>query len=1126
MKPTFRLVGLIVGAAALVALGVTITFVTFRRIENGAVAEQHARAVLSQAADLLSKLKDVESSMRGYVITGDTSYLEPYNSVKGQVVSDLAALRSLTAIPEADAHLTTIAPLMRMRLAHAERLIEARRTRGLAVAVQILSEGEGKRLMDALRGEMRAFQVIEEGAIARNEAVFQSELRGLFVLLLVISGLALLSAIAFTALFWRDARQRVRNLLHVETQRLLTSQEETSRQLQHANTTLQLSEERLAVTLDSIGDAVIATDAAGLVTQINPLAARLSGWTPALALGRPIDEILTLVNQETRLPSKLPVAETLARGTLQGLANHTVLISRDGHECPIADSCAPIRDREGRVLGAVLVFRDVTEEYATQQALRDVNSALGLARIEADRANLAKSDFLSNMSHEIRTPMNAIIGMSYLVLKSDLTPRQRDNLRTIQESGRHLLGIINDILDISKIEAGKLTVESTEFVLDEVLENVASLVVGKASAKGLELVFDVDKDVPAVLIGDPLRLGQILINYCNNAVKFTEKGEVSIVIRVKERTEHDVWLQCAVRDTGIGLSDEQMGRLFQSFSQADASTTRRFGGTGLGLVISKKLAELMGGEVGVESAVDVGSTFWFAARFGIGAERAQPSALTIEQRGMRVLVVDDNANARAVIAELLSSLTFDVDQAAGGIEAITAVSSAEAAGRPYSMVFLDWQMPGLDGIETARKLRELVLRRAPRMLMVTAYGREEVLEGAEEVGIAAVLIKPVSASALFDAVSRALGTAKERPRTSREVRAETLDRLGTIRGARILLVEDNDINQQVATALLREAGFEVDVAENGLVALGMVRTAAYDIVLMDMQMPVMDGVTATREIRKEARFAELPVVAMTANAMQADRDRCLAAGMNAHVAKPIEPEDLWSALLTWIRPRATATAGVEPPTNPTLRPGTNGAEELPTGVDGLDTVLGLHRGLGKVPLYLSMLRSFVAGQRGAAASTRDALDVDDWVSAERHAHTLKSAAATVGATGVEGLARLLESAIRERQSRAALDVLLGDLQLPLATLVTQLEDRLPVVKVRRAIAVVRLVLDAACDRLEALLAAGDAGAATLFQDQADLLFSAFPQEFVGMESAICGFEAESGLVALRAARALRAVRVT
>jgi len=775
------------------------------------------------------------------------------------------------------------------------------------------------------------------------------------------------------------------------------------------------------------------------------------------------------------------------------------------------------------VVGAVLVFRDVTEEYAAQQALRDTNAALELARAEADRANLAKSDFLSNMSHEIRTPMNAIIGMSYLALKSDLTPHQRESIRTIQDSGRHLLGIINDILDISKIEAGKLTVEATDFALEKVLENVAALIAAKAGAKGLELVFDVDKAVPPDLIGDPLRLGQVLINYGNNAVKFTEKGEIDIVIRVQERIGDEVVLRFAVRDTGIGLSAEEMGRLFQSFSQADASTTRRFGGTGLGLVISKNLAELMGGKVGVESVVGTGSTFWFTARFGIGVGRARPLALTNAQRGLRALVVDDNANARSVLTELLASLTFVVDQASSGVAAITAVERAQREGRPYAIVLLDWQMPGIDGIETARRLRALKLPRVPHMMMVTAYGREEVIEGAEEVGIEGVLIKPVSASAIFDGVSRMLGGIIDGKRTTAEVRLDSIDRLAGLRGARVLLVEDNDVNQQVATELLRDAGFVVDLAENGQVALERVRAAQYDVVLMDMQMPVMDGVTATKLIRQDPRFAQLPIIAMTANAMQADRDRCLAAGMNAHVAKPIEPEDLWTALLEWTRPPKTVTAAaiVEPdtvPSRPRTVPTDVAEAALPTGIDGLDTVLGLRRGLGKRALYLSMLRGFVAGQRDAATATRKALDVSDWNSAERHAHTLKGVAANVGATGVQGLALALETSIRDKQPRATIDARLTALEGPLAALVAQLEGRLPADAVPATVAVDRAQLDLVCDRLDAMLASDDAGAGELLEAHADLFHSAFPLAYRTIEADVRSFDSESALAALRAAR--------
>jgi two-component system sensor histidine kinase/response regulator len=558
---------------------------------------------------------------------------------------------------------------------------------------------------------------------------------------------------------------------------------------------------------------------------------------------------------------------------------------------------APFWDTQGKLIGIMGIGHDITEQRRFEQELQT-------ARELAEEAAQTKSAFLANMSHEIRTPMNAIIGLTRLVLKTQLDPRQRDFIQKVEASGQHLLGIIDDILDFSKVEAGKLQIEAHAFALDEVLGTVANLIAEKATTKGLELIFDVAPEVPATLVGDPLRLGQILINFANNAVKFTERGEIIVSVRVRERAEGQALLYFAVSDTGIGLTREQMGRLFQSFHQADTSTTRKFGGTGLGLAISKKLAELMGGEVGVQSEHGRGSTFWFTARLGIAQGTHAGPVLRRELSGRRALVVDDNDNARTVIADMLRSMSLDVVVAASGHEAVMEALQAAESGRPFDIVYLDWKMPEMDGLETARQVRALGLHSAPMLLMVTAYGREEVRADAKADGVHDVLMKPLSPSQLLDATAAALGQHPVERYATAASTSVSAQRLAALRGARVLLVEDNDINQIVATEILTDAGLVVDVAPDGKVALEMVQSKPYDIVLMDMQMPVMDGITATREIRKIGRLARLPIIAMTANAMEQDRRKCLEAGMNGHVAKPIDPDELWSALLRFVAPRA------------------------------------------------------------------------------------------------------------------------------------------------------------------------------------------------------------------------------
>lgn len=520
---------------------------------------------------------------------------------------------------------------------------------------------------------------------------------------------------------------------------------------------------------------------------------------------------------------------------------------------------------------------------------------------QAELALKAKSEFLANMSHEIRTPMNAIIGLANLTLNTTLDERQRDFVSKLQQSGIHLVGIINDILDYSKIESGNLTIAREEFDLDEVLSNLVNVLQHKILEKKLEFLVDVGPDVPQILVGDSLRLGQVLINYANNAIKFTERGEVSLTIRLAQRdSDGSMLLRFAVRDTGIGLTPEQAERLFKSFQQADSSISRKYGGTGLGLAIAKQLAELMGGEVGVQSTYGKGSTFWFTARVKQGT--AQPVVVRVDNASgkQRVLVVDDNESARMIMRDMLERMLFKPDMADSGAVAVAMVASAHALGNPYSIVFMDLQMPGQDGLLSIKQIQALGLQPPPHCLICTGYSKDDVRRMDSANNAVEVLTKPINASQLYDSMTQVLGRQKFKSIPLRQ--GEGGLHLSHMRGARILLVEDHKINQLVATELLRGEGLEVDVADNGQIALEMLEQLHYDAVLMDMQMPVMDGLTATAHIRSNPRFADLPIIAMTANAMQQDQDKCLAAGMNAYVSKPIDLRTLFQVLGQWVHP--------------------------------------------------------------------------------------------------------------------------------------------------------------------------------------------------------------------------------
>ncbi|MEN6624445.1 MAG: response regulator, partial [Smithella sp.] len=843
----------------------------------------------------------------------------------------------------------------------------------------------------------------------------------------------------------------------------------------------------------------------GRLLTANPACAKILGYDSP-------DDILNSIKQlEHDLFVSKEKREELVRlmderGSVEGFEYKAY--RKDRSIIDVSINAHVVRDEDNNFL----CYEGILEDIAEKKRMNE----LKIAKEAAEAASRTKSEFLANMSHEIRTPMNAIIGFSNLALKADLNPRQRDYVSKVYNAGVSLLGIINGVLDFSKIEAGKLQIENIEFDLDTVLNNVTTVIAQKVREKNIEFLFNILPEVPPYLAGDPLRLSQVLTNLVNNAVKFTQKGEVELKIELAEKNSGRVKILFSVRDTGIGMKKDQYLKLFTAFTQADSSTTRKYGGTGLGLSISKSLIGLMGGEISVESEEGKGSTFSFTAWFGLSIrERLKRKIIPEQLNGLRTLIVDDNQLAREIITGMLAKFPFAIKSVGSGSEAIATVQAADEKD-PFKLVLMDLSMPSMDGIEASRIIKkEAGLKNIPAVIMVTAYGREELRDRADKAGIDGFIDKPVSPSMLTDTIIRLFS-----PEEAKSVRKKVSDdsREYSLQGAYILIVEDNELNQQLAVELLESAGIIVDVVSNGREAVDKLCKSeilpSYDMVLMDIQMPEMDGYEATRAIKADPRFNKLPIIAMTAHAMVEETRKILEAGMDDHITKPIDLKSMFETMEKYFKGKGIPS-GLKLNNEKKSALDTISIPDIP----GIDTVSGVKRAAGNIKLYLSLLKKFMDTYVDFPGSIHEALSKGDGKLAERLAHTVKGVAGNIGAVSVQKIAQELEQSLKNKDSANRIEEIRKRFSDTLMLQIAHIKESILAVSQENQAIPAQIInpgyVKAIMARLETLLKANDTEAVDYFESVEKDLFTIMPaSQYDNLKNSLAGYEFDEALQAL------------